>query len=101
MRFYFQEPGEKVTTKCIRVSSRTTTQTVIADLITKFHPDMRMLTIPSYSIWEVHENGNERKLALDERLLLTQLNWHKDDLEGRFLLRKDDFNRPSDAVFLI
>ena len=32
----------------------------------------------------------ERKLGLDEKPLLVQLNWHKDDREGRFLLRRID-----------
>lgn len=32
----------------------------------------------------------ERKLAMDEKPLLVQLNWHKDDREGRFLLRRLD-----------
>lgn len=93
MRFYFQEPGEKVATKCVRVSSSATTRAVIAALVEKFHPDMKMLTQPVYSIWEVHENGQERKLEAGEHPLLAQLNWHKDDLEGRFLLRRDDFPR--------
>ena len=73
MRFYFQEPGEKVSTKCIRVSSSATTKNVIDALIEKFHPDMKMLSIPNYSIWEVHENGEERKLLADERPLIVQL----------------------------
>lgn len=32
----------------------------------------------------------ERKLADEEMPLLVQLNWHKDDREGRFLLRRMD-----------
>ena len=32
----------------------------------------------------------ERRLGLDEKPLLVQLNWHKDDREGRFLLRRID-----------
>lgn len=32
----------------------------------------------------------ERKLGLDEKPLLVQLNWHIDDREGRFLLRRID-----------
>uniref|UniRef100_A0A914DW85 Ras-associating domain-containing protein n=2 Tax=Acrobeloides nanus TaxID=290746 RepID=A0A914DW85_9BILA len=98
MRFYFQEPGEKVSTKCIRVSSSATTNNVIDALIEKFHPDMKMLSIPNYSIWEVHENGEERKLLADERPLIVQLTWHKDDREGRFLLRNDDEKRLSSSV---
>ena len=63
MRFYFQTDGpskdsesEKVATKCIRVSNSATTDTVIKSLITKFRPDMRMLTSQSYSLYEVHAN---------------------------------------------
>lgn len=33
---------------------------------------------------------DERKLGIDEKPLLVQLNWHKDDREGRFLLRRID-----------
>ncbi|MPC41957.1 Afadin [Portunus trituberculatus] len=33
---------------------------------------------------------NERRLAEDEKPLLVQLNWNKDDREGRFLLRRMD-----------
>lgn len=34
--------------------------------------------------------AEERKLAEGEMPLLVQLNWHKDDREGRFLLRRMD-----------
>ena len=34
--------------------------------------------------------SGERKLADDEKPLLVQLNWHRDDREGRFLLRRMD-----------
>lgn len=34
--------------------------------------------------------SEERKLASEEKPLLVQLNWHKDDREGRFLLRRMD-----------
>ncbi|CAD5210433.1 unnamed protein product [Bursaphelenchus xylophilus] len=90
MRFYYHEPGQKVTTKCIRVSSSTTTQAVIDALVEKFHPDMKMLTDPDYSIWELHENSEERMLELDERPLLVQLSWHQSNREGRFLLKSTD-----------
>lgn len=59
-------------------------------LIEKFRPDMRMLSVPSYALYEVHSNGEERKLNADEQPLLVQLNWHIDDREGRFLLRNTD-----------
>ncbi|XP_035207092.1 afadin-like isoform X1 [Stegodyphus dumicola] len=90
MRFYFQDAGQKVATKCIRVASTATTTDVIQTLIEKFRPDIRMLSIPEYALYEIHENGEERKLRADERPLLVQLDWHKDDREGRFLLRRMD-----------
>ncbi|XP_055943711.1 afadin-like isoform X2 [Argiope bruennichi] len=90
MRFYFQDAGQKVATKCIRVSSTATTTDVIETLIEKFRPDIRMLSIPEYALYEIHENGEERKLKGEERPLLVQLDWHKDDREGRFLLRRMD-----------
>lgn len=89
MRFYFQEAGQRAATKCIRVSSTATTRAVIEALVEKFHPDLKMLTTPVYSLWEVYENGNERKLDPEEKPLLVQLNWHKDDIEGRFVLKSD------------
>lgn len=87
MRFYFQDTGQKVATKCIRVASDATVQDVIETLIEKFRPDMRMLSVPNYALYEVHSNHDERKLNVDEKPLLVQLNWHIDDREGRFLLR--------------
>ncbi|XP_014251029.1 afadin isoform X2 [Cimex lectularius] len=89
MRFYFQDSGQKVATKCIRVASDATAQVVIETLIEKFRPDMRMLSVPEYALYEIHENG-ERRLEPEEKPLLVQLNWHKDDREGRFLLRRID-----------
>ncbi|GFY73939.1 afadin [Trichonephila inaurata madagascariensis] len=90
MRFYFQDAGQKVATKCIRVASTASTTDVIETLIEKFRPDIRMLSIPEYALYEIHENGEERKLKGDERPLLVQLDWHRDDREGRFLLRRMD-----------
>ncbi|GMT28497.1 hypothetical protein PFISCL1PPCAC_19794 [Pristionchus fissidentatus] len=92
MRFYFCDDAGRVCTKCIRVSSTATTQAVIEALVDKFLPDMKMLTDPDYTLWEVHEGGEERKLDGDEKPLLVQLNWHKDDKEGRFLLKKHGMN---------
>jgi afadin len=38
---------------------------------------------------------------MDEKPLLVQLNWHMDDREGRFLLRRiDDKTNVSKATFL-
>merc|ERR1711878_152347 len=93
MRFYHQShdmaTGQKVATKCIRVSSTATTKVIIETLIEKFRPDMKMLEVPEYALYEIHESG-ERRLGLEEKPLLVQLNWHKDDREGRFLLRRMD-----------
>merc|ERR1719193_1902468 len=91
MRFYYQAQdlgsGQKVATKCIRVSSTATNKQIIETLIEKFRPDMKMLEVPEYALYEIHESG-ERRLGLDEKPLLVQLNWHRDDREGRFLLRR-------------
>ncbi|CEF64999.1 Afadin [Strongyloides ratti] len=89
MRFYFRDVGEKVFSKCLRISSTATTDTVIEALVEKFRPDMKMLSTPEYSLWEVHGSGNERKLDKDEKPLLVQLNWHKDDKDGKFLLKNN------------
>src|SRR5437016_5800171 len=59
-------------------------------LVEKFRPDMRMLSNPLYALYEIHESGEERKLDDLERPLLVQLNWHSDDREGRFLLKRID-----------
>lgn len=83
MRFYFQDAGQKVATKCIRVSSTASTNDVIEILIEKFRPDIRMLTLNAeYALYEIHENGDERKLDFSEKPLVVQLNWNKDDREG-------------------
>ncbi|KAK6025995.1 Ras association domain protein [Ostertagia ostertagi] len=89
MRFYFQDGGERVLTKCVRVSSTATTRAVVEALTDKFLPDLKMLSDDTYSLWEVHESGGERKLDDEEKPLLVQLTWHRDDREGRFLLRKN------------
>uniref|UniRef100_A0A8C5D536 Afadin, adherens junction formation factor a n=1 Tax=Gadus morhua TaxID=8049 RepID=A0A8C5D536_GADMO len=91
MRFYFQDRmAGNFATKCIRVSSTATTQDVIETLAEKFRPDMRMLSSPRYSLYEVHVSGEERKLDLDEKPLVVQLNWNKDDREGRFVLKNEN-----------
>jgi len=100
MRFYFQEAGAKVATKCIRVASSATTKAVIETLVEKFRPDMRMLSNPIYALYEIHENGEERKLDDPERPLLVQLNWHSDDREGRFLLRRTDDHARHDDLYV-
>ncbi|KAM4693859.1 afadin isoform 2-T2 [Discoglossus pictus] len=90
MRFYFQDKAAgNFATKCIRVSSTATTQDVIETLAEKFRPDMRMLSSPRYSLYEVHVSG-ERRLDIDEKPLVVQLNWNKDDREGRFVLKNEN-----------
>ncbi|KAK6621108.1 hypothetical protein RUM43_011414 [Polyplax serrata] len=99
MRFYFHDSGQRVATKCIRVASDATVTAVIETLIEKFRPDMRMLSVPEYALYVTHENRDERRLNPDEKPLLVQLNWHKDDREGRFLLKRidDKTKMPSDG----
>uniref|UniRef100_A0A8C4QSF1 Afadin, adherens junction formation factor a n=1 Tax=Eptatretus burgeri TaxID=7764 RepID=A0A8C4QSF1_EPTBU len=91
MRFYFQDKlSGNFATKCIRVASTATTHDVIEPLAEKFRPDIRMLTAPRYSLYEVHSNGEERRLGLNEKPLIVQLNWTKDDREGRFVLKNEN-----------
>ncbi|MBN3283399.1 AFAD protein, partial [Polyodon spathula] len=98
MRFYFQDRvAGNFATKCIRVSSTATTQDVIETLAEKFRPDMRMLSSPRYSLYEVHVSGEERRLDLDEKPLVVQLNWNKDDREGRFVLKNENDILPKKA----
>ncbi|XP_064342526.1 afadin isoform X12 [Camelus dromedarius] len=97
MRFYFQDKAAgNFATKCIRVSSTATTQDVIETLAEKFRPDMRMLSSPKYSLYEVHVSG-ERRLDIDEKPLVVQLNWNKDDREGRFVLKNENDAAPPKA----
>ncbi|RCN35509.1 Ras association domain protein [Ancylostoma caninum] len=84
-----EDGGERVLTKCVRVSSTATTRAVVDALAEKFLPDLKMLSDDTYSLWEVHECGGERRLDDEEKPLLVQLTWHRDDREGRFLLRKN------------
>ncbi|XP_047274766.1 afadin isoform X23 [Homo sapiens] len=98
MRFYFQDKAAgNFATKCIRVSSTATTQDVIETLAEKFRPDMRMLSSPKYSLYEVHVSGEERRLDIDEKPLVVQLNWNKDDREGRFVLKNENDAIPPKA----
>jgi afadin len=89
MRFYYQDDEERVSTKCIRVASTATTVDVIYNLIEKFRPDLRMLSRSQYGLYEVHVNGEERRLGERECPLLVQLHWGRDDREGRFLLKNE------------
>nr|CAB3266623.1 afadin [Phallusia mammillata] len=96
VRFYHQDTSNnaKYATKCVRVSSSATTVDVITVLAEKFRSDMRMLTTPYYGLYEVHMDGESRKLGDHEYPLLVQLNWIKDDREGRFLLRHEENFKP-------
>ncbi|KAM8834302.1 afadin [Synchiropus picturatus] len=87
MRFYLEDGGGNVATKCVRFSSRSSTREVIQTLAEKFRPDMKMLSA-SYSLFELHQN-TERKLELEEKPLVVQLNWNSDNREGRFVMKKD------------
>nr|KAG5705047.1 hypothetical protein BaRGS_018777 [Batillaria attramentaria] len=49
-----------------------------------------MLTQNKYALYEVHVNGEERRLSDGEKPLWVQLNWGKDVREGRFLLKNED-----------
>jgi afadin len=107
MRFYFQDAGEKVSTKCIRVDSTASTEDVIKVLIEKFRPDMKSLSSPKdYAIYEVHADAQERKLGPSERPLWIQLDWGKDGREGRFLLKNENaktiqFDTTGDGLSLL
>lgn len=46
-------------TKCIRVTSLETAEDVTRVLVEKFRPDMKMLTNPNYSLYEVHPDGGK------------------------------------------
>ena len=108
MRFYFQDAGEKVSTKCVRVDSTASTDDVIQVLIEKFRPDMKSLSSPKdYAVYEVHsDDARERKLVGTERPLWIQLDWGKDGREGRFLLKNENaktvkFDTTGDGVGLL
>lgn len=99
MRFYFQDAGAKMATKCVRVSNVENAEDVTNILVEKFRPDMKMLTNPNYSLYEVHPNGESRKLGKDERPLVVQLSWLQNDREGRFLLKSDSETLVTTNVF--
>ncbi|CAB1331291.1 unnamed protein product, partial [Coregonus sp. 'balchen'] len=89
MRFYFEDHvAGNVATKCLRITSTTTTGEVIETLSEKFRPDMKMLNTP-YFLFEVNANKEERQLDLSEKPLVVQLNWNTDNKEGRFVLKKE------------
>ena len=59
MRFYFQDRGMKAVTKCIRVKSTQTVADLMTTLIDKFCPDLKMLSMPNYELFEVHANAGQ------------------------------------------
>ncbi|XP_056332380.1 afadin [Danio aesculapii] len=88
VRFYLQDhvSGNRAT-KCICISSTTTTQEIIETLLEKFQHDGNLQLFP-YSLYEVLENQEERRLHLSEKPLMLQLSWNK-DADGRFVLRNE------------
>ena len=45
--------------------------------------------------------AEERKLDLDEKPLVVQLNWNKDDREGRFVLKNENDIIPKVSTCLL
>lgn len=91
MRFFFQDAGAKMATKCIRVTSLETADDVTRTLVEKFRPDMKMLTNPNYSLYEVHPNGGKlwTSRSLPNELLCTGLDILSD--VARFITALMDF----------
>ncbi|KTG35382.1 hypothetical protein cypCar_00024085 [Cyprinus carpio] len=88
IRFHLQDHiSGNCATKCICISSTSTTQEVIETLLEKFQHDGTSHPF-SYSLYEVLKNQEERKLDLSEKPLVVQLNWNK-DTDARFVLRND------------
>ncbi|TRY83501.1 hypothetical protein DNTS_016232 [Danionella cerebrum] len=87
VRFYLQDHSSgNDATKCMCISSSLTTQDVIETLLEKFQHN----TNPSsYSLYEVFNSKEERKLNLSEKPLVVQLSWNK-ERGGRFILRDDN-----------
>lgn len=74
MKFFFQYQdtyGQKVATKCIRVSSTATVEDVIEVLVQKFRPDLRMLpNLSSYALYEVHSDEGTSLISMNNELNL-------------------------------
>ncbi|XP_073784175.1 afadin isoform X2 [Danio rerio] len=86
VRFYLQDDvSGNCATKCICISSTSTTQEIIETLLEKVQRDGNLQLFP-YSLYEVLENQEERRLHLSEKPLMLQLSWNK-DADGRFVLR--------------
>ena len=48
----------------VRVSSTATTKSIVEILIEKFRPDMKMLEVPEYALYEIHESGEKNVCSL-------------------------------------
>ncbi|XP_037079284.1 afadin-like [Pollicipes pollicipes] len=73
--------GQKVCTKCIRVSSTATAGDVIVALAESFVRHAHALSTPRFAVYEIHEVARSVSWQWDERPLYVQLNWNKDDRE--------------------
>ncbi|XP_055010423.1 afadin [Boleophthalmus pectinirostris] len=88
MRFYLEDSsGENIATKCLRVSSVWTTEHLLHLLSEKISPDLKRLS-GALCLWEV-QAGKERRLEPEERPLVAQLNWNRNNREGRFVLKTE------------
>ncbi|XP_077094296.1 afadin-like [Siphateles boraxobius] len=88
VRFYLQDHiSGNCATKCICISSSTTTKEVIETLLEKFQCDETLNPFP-YSLFEVLKNQEDRQMDLSEKPLVVHLNWSK-DTDGQFVLRND------------
>ena len=56
--------GQKVATKCIRVSSTATTKAIIETLIEKFRPDMKMLEVQPLKLINIELFNWVRKMII-------------------------------------
>lgn len=41
-------------------------------------------------MYEINENGDERRMGMDEKKILVKIKWKMDDREGRFMMRSID-----------
>lgn len=86
MRFYFEDHvAGNVATKCLRISSTTTTGEVIETLSEKFRPDMKMLNTP-YFLFEVHANKGKMDGWMDT--LIKEYTWGQGICEQSYILNR-------------
>ena len=105
VRFFYRDSKGPFNSKCIKISSKDTCENVIEVLVEKFRPDMKMLSNPQdFSLSEMFPNGERRLLSREEKPLLSQLNWNRDEREGYFLLshvmtvQKEIYKRKDDLI---